>query len=129
MLFHCVSKDEFIRQMERSERNQALLHMLHVRGGKISAPHPRHTEKNWSPFVIADDLYFTYNTKPHIVVHCDWERKSGLLKCEVVQNITSYVHESVPHLRGDVEQRGSSTAVALTKNSSYFQVVALGHVH
>uniref|UniRef100_A0A7S0M5W3 Uncharacterized protein n=1 Tax=Cryptomonas curvata TaxID=233186 RepID=A0A7S0M5W3_9CRYP len=113
--------------MERSEWSQALLPMMHVRGGKIIAPHPRHTEKNWSPFVIGDDLYFTYSTKPHIVMHCDWERKSGLLKCEVVQNVTSYVHEAVPHLRGDIELRGSSTAVSLTKDSSDF--VALGHVH
>ena len=128
MLFHCIRKDRFLQQMKHSMDDEVVVPLMHARGGELLAPHAhlRSTEKNWSPFVIGDELYITYSINPYIVLHCDWERSVGLVKCNVVQNRTSRVHESVPHLREDVNLRGSSTAIPLTKGSSEF--LALGHV-
>ena len=93
MLFHCVEKERFLQQMEQSRIQKELLPLRHVRGGMILADRMQQTEKNWSPFVVGDELYITYRTQPHIVMKCDWAEKPVQLRCDIVQTVT---HDLVP---------------------------------
>jgi hypothetical protein len=122
MMFHCISRDQFIQQMDLSNRNQQLMPLLHAKGGMILADRLQQTEKNWSPFVVDDNLYITYRTRPHIVMQCDWDENRGLLRCDIVQNIENYL---VPKSWGSDDLRGSSTAVPLPNSQEF---LAIGHM-
>ena len=120
--FHCIGQERLAAQLERSRLRAAILPLLGARGGTILATHSTFKEKNWSPFVVGNELYIIYSLRPYMVMACDWESGPTLaLRCVLVQNTTSPAHETAP-----TELRGSSAGVALSRTDDDF--IALGHV-
>ena len=67
----------------------------------------RDIEKNWSPFVHRDTLYFSYTLQPHAVLRCDWVGGG----CVLAHNTTSEFLQTYASLQQDL--RGGSPYVTL----------------
>ena len=126
MLFHCVTLDSFLSQMDRSARRRKLLPLLHFRGGRIRSDREGGVEKNWSPFIVNDALFITYRSRPHVVMQCDWAAKQDAMHCKTVQDVSDINFKSaLDEIKADF--RSSSTALLLPPPNEN-EYLSFGHV-